>query len=164
MRAQPKETSNWNPWTVRLALLLSVATAGCTSLAPQAVSPPRFQEAARAGLIVQFYSWQHFHILRPDYRQDGFLVPVSRATLSQHLRGLHVDRSLAVVVIGSNYDAEEQAKLIDDWKNLLWREGFQRVVCLQGTGGRKVDGLVILEDSRLTLHAASPQMGRVGQP
>jgi len=92
------------------------------------------------------------------------LVPVSRATLSQHLRGLHVDRSLAVVVIGSNYDAEEQAKLINDWKNLLWREGFQRVVCLQGTGGRKVDGLVILEDSRLTPHAASPQMGRVGQP
>ena len=164
MRARPKETMNWNPWTVRLALLLGVATAGCTSLDPQAISPPRFQEATRAGLIVQFYSWEHFHIVQPNYRKDGFLVPVSRATLSHHLRGLHPDRSLAVVVIGSNYDAEEQAKLIDDWKNLLWREGFQRIVCLQGTGGRKVDGLVILEDSRLTPQAASPQMGRVGQP
>lgn len=154
----------WSARVAFLGVLACLGWCGCSSLDPQSTSQPRFHEAAQANLIVQFYSWEHSHILRPDYRQDGFLVPVARTNLSEHLRRLQVDRNLAVVIIGISYNAEERTRLIEGWKDLLFSEGFRRVVCLRGEGVRKVDGLVILDDSRLTPQAGSPQMSRRGSP
>lgn len=154
----------WSSPIPLLGLLACLAWCGCASLDPQAGSQPRFHEAGQADLIVQFYTWDHFHILRPEYRQDGFLVPVAQANLSEHLRRLQVDRNLAVVIIGVSYNAEERSRLIEGWKDLLSAEGFRRVVCLRGEGVRKVDGLVILDDSRLTPQARSLQMSPAGSP
>ncbi len=53
---------------------------------------------------------------------------------------------------------EEQARLIRQWETLLFEQGFARVVCLRGNGAQKIDGLVILSDTRLTHPTPSTQM------
>ncbi|MCS7089812.1 MAG: hypothetical protein RMN51_01135 [Verrucomicrobiota bacterium] len=123
---------------------------GCVGTYPTSTTAPRFQESAHADVVIQFLNWDHFHIVRPDYREEGFLVPVSLAQFSQHLDRLKVGRNLAVVVIGINYSSDQKVQLIRNWEQQLFREGFRRVVCLQGEGGQKIDGLVILSDTGLT--------------
>lgn len=132
------------------ALALAVWLSGCTTPDPQNLAARRFSESDRADLVVQFYSWEYFHIVRPDYRHEGFLVPVSRNRLTEHLQRLRVQRQMAVVVLGVNDSAEEKARLIAEWETLLFNHGFHRVVCLQGNGGKKIDGLLVLADTGLT--------------
>ena len=137
---------------------LAVAWTGCGTLDPDSAHLPRFHEGDRANLVVQFYSWNQFHILRPEYREDGFLVPVNRSNFARHLQRLDTGRDLGVVVLGINYSPEEQARLIRQWETLLLQQGFARVVCLRGNGAQKIDGLVVLSDTSLTHPTPSTQM------
>jgi len=144
------------PWLT--AFLCAAVCTGCSSLDPQTAHLPRFHESHRADLVVQFYSWDLFHVLRPEYRENGFLVPVSRTTFTPHLQRLRTGRTLAVVVVGVNYSPEEQTRLIREWEALLSENGFERCVCLRGNGAQKIDGLIILGDTHLTPHKPSTHM------
>lgn len=142
---------------------LAVAWTGCGTLETGSAHLPRFHEGDRANLVVQFYSWNQFHILRPEYREDGFLVPVNRSNFARHLQRLSTGRNLGVVVLGINYSPEELARLIREWETLLFDQGFARVVCLRGNGAQIIDGLVILSDTSLTRQSPSTQMVSKGR-
>jgi hypothetical protein len=40
--------------------------------------------------------------------------------------------------------------MISQWKSILAAQGFKRVVCVQTNEGEKIDGSIVLDDSRFS--------------
>lgn len=135
--------------SLAFAATLSVAcvfVSGCYTPPVVVDKSPKFREDAYASVVVRFYRWDNFFIVRPDCREDGFLRPMKPNELHQAFDTLHVRRDMAVVVMAS-YGLEEQTQIIENWKSLLSSQGFRRVVCLRGADDdKKLDGLRIIED------------------
>ncbi|HEY9171674.1 MAG TPA: hypothetical protein VI136_05245 [Verrucomicrobiae bacterium] len=128
-----------------LALLVS-----CAQTPQVADTRPRFHEDAATDVVLQHYRWEHINLMRPAYREDGYLVQLSRESLGPALHRMQVKRDLAVVAFGWYFSAPEQLnELAAEWASLLRREGFQRVVFVRGAPGKSVDGLPIIADTRL---------------
>jgi hypothetical protein len=63
-------------------------------------------------------------------------------------------------VIGWTYNGPELDKVVTDWKSILGRCGFQRVVLLRAQDGNGLNGSVIIDDS--ILHVSSAQSASQG--
>lgn len=139
-------------WLRGLILLLAAALLDSCATSPRIVDTrPRFHETAAAEVVLRHYRWEHINLTKPDHREAGYLVQLSRETLGPTFEQLRVGRNLAVVVLGWCYSDAELAQLVAEWKNVLFDQGFKRVVCLRATGrGNDVDGALIIDDSRQT--------------
>ncbi len=129
-------------------LLLAVSfLVSCAQTAQVGDSRRRFHEDATTDVVLCHYRWEHINLTRPDYREDGFLVTLSRSSLGPAFDRLHVKRDLAVVVFGLYYTPEQLASVTGDWATLLRGHGFKRVVCVQGNADEGIDGLPIIDDT-----------------
>lgn len=126
-----------------------LALLGCLliSTSCSTLSPGRFYDGKSAEVILQFFGWESIYMTRPDTRQAGFLPLLSRDQVEQELKQRNIPRNLAVVVIGNTYSQVQVAQLAAEWKALLHKQGFRRVVLLRAGAGDGIDGLPIIEDS-----------------
>jgi hypothetical protein len=130
---------------------VSCASTGDNSAAD---THPRFHEAAAASVIIQFNTWETIYLIRPSYRDNGFIHMFKREELGGTLTRLGVRRDMAVVILGWDYDSIQLGQMIDEWKALLSTLGFQRVVCIHASEDDEIDGSIVLDDSQLP---ATPQ-------
>lgn len=122
----------------------------CLSGCVTSPSSPRFHDAAEASVVLQFNSWDYIFLAQPDYRDHGFQRVLRRDEVGAVLDRLQVPRNLAVVVVGWTYQGGDLGRVIADWKAILGRCGFRRVVILRpGTYGR-LNGSAIVDDSTLS--------------
>jgi hypothetical protein len=127
-------------------IALGITVSGCNT-APQAKDTrPRFNESLSTSVAVEFYKWDNFFITKPDYREGGYRRPLQTDLLDNALNELNIQKDLAVVVLGWNYDAPTIAKIVTEWKSILGERGFKRVVWLRANENNKLDGKVIIED------------------
>ncbi len=82
-------------WLSAVCLILS----GCQT-PKQVDTRPRFHEEAAANVVLQFSRWDYIFMIHPDYREDGFQYRLTPDTLGQAFDRMHVERGMAVVVIG----------------------------------------------------------------
>lgn len=121
---------------------------------------PRFHDDAQVNAVLQFSSWDWTFLLRPEYSENGFLQQVHRDSLNQVLDRLNVRRGTAAVVVGWTVNGDALDKLVADWKSVLGRCGFQRVVILRAQEGNRLNGSVIIDDSILHVSSvAGPSQG-----
>lgn len=111
-------------------------------------SRARFQESSLADVVLQFYRWDTFFIIRPDYRDNSFLRPLNERSLNNALDALNVRHDMAVVVIVWTYQPEEMVQIAEGWRTVLGKRGFKRVVCLSGDDKHNLDGLPVIDDWR----------------
>ena len=137
----------WPGFAVLILPFSSLLFVSCVTPKPKADAQPRFREAAAASVVLQ-YCAQRINITQPECRESGFLIEYSLATVGPALQRLNVRRDMAVVVLRWNYERENVNQLVADWKDLLRRHGFKRVVCLQAGIPKQVQGLVILDDTQ----------------
>lgn len=129
------------------ALLAMVFLVSCET--PPQAGAMKFHDAAAADVVVKHFRWEHLNLIKPNYREGGFLIPVTRDTLGPALDRLGVSRGLAVVALGWNYTEADLEKLTQEWRDLLRGLGFQHVVAVHATGrGDDVTGAWIIHDSR----------------
>lgn len=133
-------------WTVAL-LSATVFLVSCAT-STEAGKCPRFHEAASADVILRHYRWDHVNLIQPEYREDGFLIQLSPATLGTAFERFRVRRNLAVVVMGWAFEGDALTQLVADWKSVLREQGFQRVVCLRAGSNNSIDGLLIIDDTK----------------
>lgn len=129
----------------------SLLLTGCET-AQVAVKPenrPRFYEGARADVILKFNRWDTIHLLRPDSREGGFLPILTRADVEAELKTQHVNRELAVVVLGFLFPPDLESLYVGEWDALLSSLGFKRIVVLRTGVSRDIDGLLIIHDSAI---------------
>jgi hypothetical protein len=137
-----------------LLTMFCLSLAACSTPEATASKPRRFHEASRADAVLQFSSWEYIFIVQPRYAQNGFLRQVRRESISRALDECHVRRSLAVVVIGWQYESQETNRLLADWKSIMGGCGFQRVVFLRSNTYNQLNGSQIIDDSTLSLASA----------
>jgi len=101
-------------------------------------------------VVLRFYSWQTIALVRPEYREEGFLRYLQRDELAAVFDRLGVGHDLAVVVWGWMYTEQQTAELLEEWQRLFKGQGFKRLVCLLSDGSKRIDGLVVLHDLKLT--------------
>ncbi len=130
-------------WLLAVTFLVS-----CAGVPQQATGGRKFHEEAAADVILRHYRWEHINLTHPEFREDGYLVTLSRSSLGPAFDRLHVKRDLAVVVFGRYYTVEQLGPLTSEWVTLLRQQGFKRVVCVHGGGEKSVDGLPIIEDTK----------------
>jgi hypothetical protein len=147
-----------------LAFALVLCAAGCVTYSPEylgsSVGSPRFHDETQVNAVLQFSSWDWTFLVRPEYSRNGFLERVQPDTISQVLDRMNVQRGTAVVVVGWTYNGEVLDKVVTDWKSILGRCGFQRVVVLRAREGNGLNGSVIIDDS--ILHVSSAQSASQG--
>ncbi len=136
-------------WLCGPALLLAAALlSSCATSSPTTEARPRFRETAAADVVLRHYKWEHINLTKPNYREGGYLVQLSRDTLSPTFERLRVQRNLAVVVFGWYYSEPELRKLVAEWNTLLASQGFTRIVSVRATGrGDDVDGALVIDDT-----------------
>ena len=137
----------WRAFLSPALLLATGVLVSCVSSPRGADNRPRFHEAASANIVLRHYRWEQIHIMQPQYREDGFLIALSRDTVGPAVDRLAVRRDLAVVILGWGYEEQDLAGLVTDWENLLLRQGFKRIVCLRAGADKKIDGLLIIDDT-----------------
>ncbi|HWD93152.1 MAG TPA: hypothetical protein VG938_12480 [Verrucomicrobiae bacterium] len=123
-------------------------------------SAPHFVDDGSVNAVLQFSSWDYTFLVRPQYLEDGYLQQVRRENLNGIFDQLHVQRGMAVVVVGWTYNGEMLTQLVADWKKILGDCGFQRVVVLRAQLGKKLNGSVIVDDS--ILHVGSVESASRG--
>jgi hypothetical protein len=120
----------------------------------------RFREDAATDVVLHHYRWEHITVTRPSYREDGYLIQLSRETVGSALDRLQVKRDLAVVVFGWYfYTPEQLSELTSEWETLLRGQGFKRIVCVHGAPDKSTDGLPIIADTGLAKLTSSPGAG-----
>ncbi len=129
-------------------LLAITFLVSCAQVPPTTDNHRRFHEDAATDVVLHHYRWEHINLTRPEYREDGYLVTLSRDSLGSALDRLQAKRNLAVVVFGWYYSQEQLDQLTGQWTALLRQQGFKRVVCVQGSGDKSVDGLLIIDDTK----------------
>lgn len=147
-----------------LALAVVLSATGCVSYSPQYLdysgSGGRFHDESQVNAVLQFSSWDWTFLVRPEYSKDGFLERVRPDSIGQVFDRLNVQRGTAVVVVGWTYNGDVLGKVVTDWKSILGRCGFQRVVVLRAQDGNGLNGSVIIDDS--ILHVSSVQSASQG--
>ncbi|HLP77487.1 MAG TPA: hypothetical protein VK327_11285 [Candidatus Paceibacterota bacterium] len=147
---------------LKLAVLFAVSVlvvtlTGCSTTQQRADKSPRFREGRDANVVLRFSSWDYTFMSKPFYAEDGFMQQVRRESLNQVLNKFQVERGMAVVVVGWQYNDEVLGRLVSDWKNILGGDcGFQRVVILRASKNQQLNGSVIVEDASISksLHAS----------
>ncbi|MBC8095204.1 MAG: hypothetical protein H7Y43_05285 [Akkermansiaceae bacterium] len=143
---------------LNLIALFSIALlvlTGCATTQKTADESPRFREGRHANVILRFSSWDYTFMTKPFYAEDGFMQQVKRETLGQVLNKYQVERGMAVVVVGWQYNDTTLDQLVSDWKNILGGCGFRRVVILRATRNSQLNGAVIVEDANLPVTVSS---------
>ena len=147
-----------------LAATVILSASGCVTYSPQPFSfnnnSPRFHDESQVNAVLRFSSWDWTFLVRPEYSRNGFLERVQLDNIDQVFNRLNVERGTAVVVVGWTYNGEVLDKLVTDWKSILGRCGFQRVVVLRAQDGNGLNGSVIIDDS--ILHVSSAQSASQG--
>jgi hypothetical protein len=137
--------------------LVSLLLQGCVTSQGSRVAERRFHESSSANAVLQYSSWDYIFLVKPAFAENGFLQQVGRDNLNQVLDRCGVQREMAVVVVGWTYDAEDLYDLVAEWRNVLGRCGFQRVVVLRSNGQKQLDGSLIIDDSELPIVSAQAQ-------
>ena len=106
----------------------------------------RFHEGDSVNVVLRFYQWDSVCILKPAYRDQGYLRYVRSDNLDGAFKDLSVSRDTAVVLMGWNYNSQEMAVNVEHWKSILVSHGFRRVVCLRDNDVEKLDGLPVISD------------------
>ena len=134
-----------------LALMtLASLMASCTSISPEgAEAATRYSEGDSADVVLRFYRWDSIYMTKPESREDGFLPVLTRESIGREIARHRVGRSLAVLIIGFTYSADQDSPLVKEWKALLAQQGFRRVVFLRAGPDKNIDGLPILYDSAI---------------
>src|SRR5215469_8466050 len=131
-----------------LAATVILSLSGCDTYSPQAFSldnsGPRFHDESQVNAVLQFSSWDWTFLVRPEYSKNGFLERVQPESIGQVFDRLNVQRGTAVVVVGWTYNGEVLNKVVTNWKSILGRCGFQRVVVLRAQVGSGLNGSVII--------------------
>lgn len=140
---------------IALLSLVSLLFVGCATTQQSADKSPRFREARHANVVLRFSSWDYTFMTKPFYAEDGFMQQVKRDNLGQVLNHFQVERGMAVVVVGWQYNAGQLDQLVADWKQILGGCGFQRVVILRASKTSELNGSVIVEDANLTRLASA---------
>ena len=147
-----------------LAVAIVLSVTGCATYSPQSFSfdnsSPRFHDESQVNAVLQFSSWDWTFLVRPEYSKNGFLERVQPDSINQVFNRMNVRRGTAAVVIGWTYNGPELDKVVTDWKSILGRCGFQRVVLLRAQDGNGLNGSVIIDDS--ILHVSSAQSASQG--
>ena len=146
-----------------LAFVLSFASCSTTNTA-RFTAPiddaPRFVDEGSVNAVLQFASWDYTFLVRPQYTVGGYLQQVHRDDIGRVLNKLNVQRGTAVVVVGWTYNGDALNQVVSDWKTILNRCGFQRVVILRAQMGENLNGSVIIDDSSTHLGSIqSPARG-----
>ncbi len=132
-----------------LLSLLAVLLTGCATTQTTADKSPRFREARHANVVLRFSSWEYTFMTKPFYAEDGFMQQVRRENIGPVLNQFKVERGMAVVVVGWQYNAGKLDQLVSDWKEILGGCGFRRVVILRASKNSELNGSVIVEDANL---------------
>jgi type IV pilus biogenesis protein CpaD/CtpE len=141
--------------SVAVLLLITILFSGCATTQKSADNSPRFREGRHANVILRFSSWDYTFMTKPFYAEGGYMQQVKRETLGQVLNQYEVERGMAVVVVGWQYNADTLDQLVSDWKSILGGCGFQRVVILRASRNSQLNGSVIIEDASLPQTVAS---------
>lgn len=152
-----------NSSTVRciVAAVLLALGAGC-STSSRWQSSRFFHDDETVSLVLHFYRWDSIYMTRPDTRQAGFLPVLNRDQIARELRHRAMRRHTAVVVVGFVHSDMQLTNLAQDWKKLLSEQGFRRVVLLRGGGGKRIDGLPVIEDSAISSgHDTETRVARI---
>jgi hypothetical protein len=132
---------------------------GCATQSGAAYDPPRFHDAHAANVVLRFSSWDYTFLVRPEFREDGYYHQLTRNDIVPTLRRLEVPRDMAVVTVGWGWSPDQLNRVVADWKTLLTQSGFRRVVIVRSTSDNKLDGAILVDDSRAanstSLHTAS---------
>jgi len=142
----------------KAVLLLSfvVCVSGCSSVTtsygsygqnPDDPYAPHFTDDASVNAVLQFSSWDYTFLVRPQYVEGGYLQMVRRDNVGKVLDQMKVQRGTAAVVVGWTYNGDTLNQVVSDWKTILNRCGFQRVVILRAQMGDNLNGSVIIDDS-----------------
>ena len=138
--------------------IASPQTAVFSPIVPE--TSPRFHDDGAVNAVLQFSSWEYTFLVRPQYADHGFLEQVRPDNIGQVFDQLNVPRGTAAVVVGWTYNGQVLDKLVADWKAILGRCGFQRVVVLRAQEGNRLNGSVVIDDS--ILHVSSVQSASQG--
>lgn len=142
----------------KFALLLSCLSlllAGCATTSQTADTPPKFRDGRQADVILRFSSWDYTFMTKPFYAEDGFMQQVQPESLSQVLNRFEVDRNMAVVVVGWQYNGADLNDIVGRWKTVLSGScGFERVVVLRASRSSELNGSIIVDDSRYPITTA----------
>ena len=147
-------------WVLGAVLILSVAGCSTTSSPESFDSSQRFHDESSVNAVLHFASWDWTFLVKPEYSENGFLGRVRPDNLNHVFDQLNVRRGTAAVVVGWTYNGEALDKLVADWKSILGRCGFQRVVILRAQDENRLNGSVIIDDS--ILHVGSVQSATQG--
>jgi hypothetical protein len=139
----------------RAVLLLSslVFVSSCSTgsksygIYPNDESARHFADDSSVNAVLQFSSWDYTFLVRPQFVEGGYLQMVRRENVGQVLDQMKVRRGTAAVVVGWTYNGEALDHVVSDWKTILNRCGFQRVVILRAQLGETLNGSVIIDDS-----------------
>ncbi len=132
-----------------------------TPAVPEAADgSPRFQDEGSVNAVLQFSSWDYTFLTRPQYIENGYLERVRPDNIARVLDRMRVSRGTAAVVVGWTYNGETLDKLVANWKSILGRCGFRRVVVLRAQEGDGLNGSVVIDDS--TLHVSSARSASQG--
>jgi hypothetical protein len=155
-----KNLSFATKWLLSAALIFSAASCS-TEVTPTAdTAGPRFHDDSQINAVLQFASWDWTFLVRPEYSENGYLGRVRPDNINQVLDQMNVLRGTAAVVVGWTYTGDTLDKLVADWKTILSRCGFQRVIVLRAQEGNSLDGSLIIDDS--VLHVSSAQSASQG--
>jgi hypothetical protein len=133
---------------------LSLLLVSCATTQQASDGSSRFSEGRRANVVLRFSSWDYTFMSKPFYAEDGFMQQIRRETLPEVLNKFRVERQMAVVVVGWQYNADQLDQLVSDWKTILGGCGFERVVILRAKKTSELNGSVIVEDARLPIRTA----------
>ena len=136
-----------------LAFMLFISS--CATGSKVADNSPKFHEDKSVNAVLQFSSWDYTFLTRPRFADGGYLKLVNRGNVVQVLDEMKVQRGTAVVTIGWTYNGEVLDKVVADWKTVLGKYGFQRVVILRAQWGDVLNGSIIIDDSNT--HVSSVQ-------
>ena len=140
--------------SVFLFSVLSLFLAGCATTQNSAQEEPKFRDARDANVVLRFSSWDYTFMTKPFYAEDGYMQQVRRDTFGNVLNRFDVDRNMAVVVVGWQYNGDQLDEILSGWKQTLGGCGFQRVVFLRATKSSELNGSIIVEDARFPIRTA----------
>jgi hypothetical protein len=142
-------------WILSVALLFSFVSCATGTSEVSNTSNPRFQDESQVDVVLRFSSWDWTFLVRPEYSEDGFLGRVRPDNINQVFKQLKVPHGTAAVLVGWTYNGDTLDKLVADWKAILGRCGFQRVIVLRARDDNRLNGSIIIDDS--ILHVSSVQ-------
>lgn len=140
--------------SVVLLSVLSLFLAGCATTQESAQQVPRFSEGRHANVVLRFSSWDYTFMSKPFHAEGGFMQQVRPETFGSVLNRYQVDRNMAVVVVGWQYNGAQLDEVVSGWKQALSGCGFQRVVFLRATKTSELNGAIIVEDTRFPIRTA----------